>query len=211
MPGFNSNHSGPFSNPTGQRGGRGAIARREIGREHTTTEVLPLEPPAAMSQNETNRDNQGEAASLIKADSIEDQNLPLPPPPTTTSLQERLLESERMITQLRESVAALEARRGQEAASSECSHVFLRSRVAELEHLNRHHEHERIRMETQLRREADSQRAAEALCAQRAEERMQSAVDAAVQSAVERVRSEAQDEMEAERHWWRVEVERVRR
>jgi hypothetical protein len=66
-------------------------------------------------------------------------------------------------------------------------------------------------METQLRRDADSQRAAEALRAQRAEERMQSAVDAAVQSAVERARSESQDEMEAERQWWRVEVERVRR
>jgi hypothetical protein len=109
---------------------------------------------------------------------------------------------------------------GEGTTPSDRDRVLLEARIRELEHKNLCHATERTELKLQLHLMAEKQWAAESQWVEKEEERVQSAVNTAFQKAMalerckireklQRIRSEAKEEMEAEKEWWRGEVQKV--
>jgi hypothetical protein len=193
MPGLNTNNTGPFSAPVGQRGRRGIYRNRGLNR---------------ISLLDNNSEN-----NLSDSQSRKTTEPVTAPEPIASVEQE--------ITGLCNPKELLATLQGEGTVPSDRDRALLKARIRELEHKNLCHATERTELKSQLHLMAEKQRAAESQWVEKEEERVQSAVNSAFQKAmalerrkireeVQRVRSEAREEMEAEREWWRGEVQKVR-
>jgi hypothetical protein len=193
MPRHNTDNTGPFSAPVGQRGRRGIYGNRGVNRiSHLYN---------------NSEDNPSDSQSC---DTIE----------PVTAFREPIASAEQESTGPCNPKELLATLQSDGTTLSDRDRALSKARIRELEHKNLCHATERTELKSQLHLMAEKQRAAESQWAEKEEERVQRAVDSRVQTAVEterrqwreeiaRVCEGAREEMEAERQWWREEIARI--